>query len=598
MSQPYYITTPIYYVNDRPHIGHCYTTTVADVAARFARLLGRDTFFLTGTDEHAEKVVKTALERGKTPQEWADINAAEFQKAFDLMSIDADDFMRTSQERHKARASAYIQQLKDSGDIYLGDYEGWYDPSQEEYLTETVAKEAGYNSPVTGRPLEKRTEKNWFFRLSNYEAKLLKAIDTGEYRILPDARKNEVLGRLRQGLNDVPVSRAVKAGDADWGILMPGDPEHRVYVWIEALCNYLSAVDNEREPSTVQAEGGSREKYWPASVHVMAKDILWFHAVIWPAMLMALGKPLPKVIYAHAYFVAEGRKMSKSLGNFIEIDQLRAYSEWVLESEKKQAEKESREARPLGIDAVRWYLATQGPLGANDADFAHAKFVEVYNADLANGIGNCASRVGNMIEKYFDGVLPDPGGRTSLDLLTSTSITATVNQQLSARGDRTFDQIYHNYDWVEAVAKELLWVESYFPDFEINHALSCAKSLSEKVDSFIGLSRPFSLAKDLKGEPIFDGLSNGDALATILYQSAEAIRIASLLLYPALPNKMAELWRNWHCSPLKDPDDPNSGFIAPLSELAKWGGPHSLKPGQKIEKGAALFMRAGPDEHP
>ncbi len=579
MSQPYYITTPIYYVNDRPHIGHCYTTTVADVAARFARLLGRDTFFLTGTDEHAEKVVKTALERGKTPQEWADINAAEFQKAFDLMAIDADDFMRTSQERHKARASAYIQQLKDSGDIYLGDYEGWYDPSQEEYLTETVAKEAGYNSPVTGRPLEKRTEKNWFFRLSNYEAKLLKAIDTGEYRILPDARKNEVLGRLRQGLNDVPVSRAVKAGDADWGILMPGDPEHRVYVWIEALCNYLSAVDNEREPSTVQAEGGSREKYWPASVHVMAKDILWFHAVIWPAMLMALGKPLPKVIYAHAYFVAEGRKMSKSLGNFIEIDQLRAYSEWVLESEKKQAEKESREARPLGIDAVRWYLATQGPLGANDADFAHTKFVEVYNADLANGIGNCASRVGNMVDKYFEGKIPVPARKPD-----------GVDQG-------RWDAVFHFPGMVNGCAG----IAAHIDACAIDQALQLGGSYVNAIDQFIAQHRPFSIAKEdpqARWSELGCGLTNAQALATILYHSAEAVRIASLLLAPALPNKMAELWRNWHCSPLKDPDNPNSGFVAPLEELARWGGPHSLKPGQKIEKGAALFMRAGPDEHP
>ena len=586
MPKPYYITTPIYYVNDRPHIGHCYTTTVADVAARFARLLGRDTFFLTGTDEHAEKVVRTAQERGMTPLQWADINAAEFVKAFELMSIDADDFLRTSQERHKARASAYIAALKESDDIYLGDYEGWYDPSQEEYLTETVAKEHDYNSPVTGRPLEKRSEKNWFFRLSNYEDRLLAAIEAGEkgepggYRILPDARKNEVLGRLRQGLNDVPVSRAVKEGDADWGILMPGDPGHRIYVWIEALCNYLSAVDNTAEPATADAEGGSRERYWPPAVHVMAKDILWFHAVIWPAMLMALGRELPAVIYAHAYFVAEGRKMSKSLGNFIEIDQLAAYSTWIVDAERKQAEKEGREARAMGIDPVRWYLATQGPLGANDADFAHAKFVEVYNADLANGIGNCASRVGNMIDKYFDGVVP-----------ASTARPDTSEQQLWD-GD---------FDLPGMVAGFAASVESHVERCAIDQPLQLAASYVEGIDGFIARHRPFSIAKeeqDSRWSSHGGFLTNRQALETVLFHSAEAVRIASLLLYPALPNKMAELWRNWHCSPLHDPADPNSGFKAPLAELAEWGGAYSLKPGQKLDKFPALFMRASTDEAP
>ncbi|MBK7403233.1 MAG: methionine--tRNA ligase [Phycisphaerales bacterium] len=566
MSQPYYITTPIYYVNDRPHIGHCYTTTVADVAARFARLMGRDTFLLTGTDEHAEKVVKTAQDRGLTPLQWADKNAAEFVKAFDLMGIQADDFMRTSQPRHIARASAYIKKLMDSGDIYLGDYVGWFDASQEEYLTETVAKEHDYKSPVTGKPLEKRTEKNYFFRLSKYESALLQAIEKGAkgepggYRILPDARRNEVLGRLKQGLNDVPVSRAVKEGDADWGILMPGDPNHRVYVWIEALCNYLSAVDNEREPSTAQAEGGPRRKYWPPAVHVMAKDILWFHAVVWPAMLMALGEELPAVVYAHAYFVAEGRKMSKSLGNFIEIDQLRAYAD------------------KFSVDAVRWYLATQGPLGANDADFAHAKFIEVYNADLANGIGNCASRVGNMIAKYFDGVVPEPAERA-----------AQIDQ-------KQWDALFLFPGLVKDCAPG---IATQIEACGIDQALHLGASYVNAIDQFIAAHRPFSVAKEEPSAgygPLNGFITNQQFLSTVLYHSAEAVRIASLLLFPALPNKMAELWRNWNCSPLNDPADPNSGFKAPLAELAEWGGKWSLKPGQKIDKGEALFMRADPKE--
>ncbi|MCL4741458.1 MAG: methionine--tRNA ligase [Phycisphaerales bacterium] len=541
---PYYITTPIYYVNDRPHIGHCYTTVVADVAARFARLLGRDAFFLTGTDEHAEKVVSTARERGLTPRQWADANAAEFRKAFRLMGVAESDFMRTSEDRHISRASAYIKRLMDSGDVYLGDYVGWFDASQEEYLTETVAKEHDFKSPVTGKPLEKRTEKNYFFRLSAYEDRLRAHFEAHPEFVLPEARRNEVLGRLRQGLNDVPVSRAVKEGDADWGILMPGDPGHRVYVWIEALCNYLTAVD---EPA--------RRKYWPPAVHVMAKDILWFHAVVWPAMLMALGEPLPRTVYAHAYFVAEGRKMSKSLGNFIEIDLLEAYG------------------RRYSIDAVRWYLATQGPLGATDADFAHARFVEVYNSDLANGIGNCASRVGNMIEKYFGGEVPDPKGCWAFD-------------------ERAPDRPHANFDWPE-VCRVLVGGagERVLERFENDEALRTAIRLIGDVDLFINATAPFKLAKTVGSDP-----SASDRLAAILHCCAEAIRIASLLLYPAMPAKMAALWRTWNCSPLHDPEDPDSGFKAPLAELAEWGGAWSLRPGQRIAKGEALFMRADPAE--
>ncbi|MCW5777130.1 MAG: methionine--tRNA ligase [Phycisphaeraceae bacterium] len=536
--EPYYITTPIYYVNDRPHIGHCYTTVVADVAARFARLLGRDVFFLTGTDEHAEKVVTTARERGLTPRQWSDANAAEFRRAFRLMEVAESDFMRTSEDRHKTRASAYIKRLMDSGDVYLGDYVGWFDASQEEYLTETVAKEHGFNSPVTGKPLEKRTEKNYFFRLSKYEDRLRAHFDARPEFVLPEARRNEVLGRLRQGLNDVPVSRAVKEGDEDWGILMPGDPGHRVYVWIEALCNYLTAVD---EPE--------RRKYWPATVHVMAKDILWFHAVIWPAMLMALGEPLPRTVYAHAYFVAEGRKMSKSLGNFIEIDLLEAYG------------------RRYSIDAVRWYLATQGPLGATDADFAHARFVEVYNADLANGIGNCASRVGNMIEKYFGGQIPEEGGW----------------------GEIAFDLGFHRTG-SEVDSEVADWLEN-FEQFDLSSALACGTAIATNIDLLINRTQPFKIAKQIEND-----VALRVVLAQILKHCAEAIRIASLLLYPAMPAKMASLWRAWNCSPLNDPDDADSGFRAPLAELAEWGGTWSLKPGQRIAKGDPLFMRADPAE--
>ncbi|MDF1869707.1 MAG: methionine--tRNA ligase [Phycisphaerales bacterium] len=557
---PYYITTPIYYVNDRPHIGHCYTTLIADVAARAQRLVGRDVFFLTGTDEHAEKVSKTAAENNKTPYEWATINADRFKAAFEFMNFSNDDFVRTTEDRHKEKASAYIKQLLDQGDIELGDYEGWYDPSQEEYLTEMVAKEHEYNSPVTGKPLEKRVEQNYFFRLDNYQSWLEEQFANDAVNILPSARKNEVLGRLKQGLMKVPVSRKIKEGDADWGIKMPGDDSHRIYVWIEALCNYLTTVD------TVE-----RNKYWDGEVtHLMAKDILWFHAIIWPAMLHALGKEPPKTVYAHAYWIAEGTKMSKSLGNFIEIDLLQAYAE------------------KYSLDAVRWFLTTQGPLGANDADFAHARFIEVYNADLANSIGNSTSRVGNMVHKYFDGTVPAtcngefgfPDGSS-----LQTALKALEN------AGKAVDDPTRTYNFQEFINEATTNATDALAKVDLETMLDSARSIVRYVDDFISYCAPFTLAKQL------DTLDDGThALQSILYSCAEALRIASLLLSPAMPEKMAELWRNWNCNHLTDPNDPNSPFVAPLAELAQWGGPHAIKVGQTIAKGDALFMRADGNE--
>ncbi len=581
-GSPCYITTPIYYVNDRPHIGHCYTTLLGDVAARANRLMGRDVFFLTGTDEHAEKVSRSAAEHGVTPMEWATRNADRFKEAFAFMGFSNDDFVRTTEDRHTSRASAYIQRLVDSGDIELGDYEGWYDPSQEEYVTESTAQEHAYNSPVTGKPLEKRTEQNYFFRLDKYEGWLTRQIESGAIRVLPESRKNEVMGRIRQGLQKVPVSRRIKEGDADWGIRMPNDPAHRIYVWIEALCNYLTIVDTD-----------DRRKYWPAIpspvadggggpdtvgvgggasiTHLMAKDILWFHAVIWPCMLHALGEQPPATVYAHAYWISEGRKMSKSLGNFIEIDQLRAY-----------AERHS-------LDAVRWFLITQGPLGSTDADFAHARFVEVYNSDLANGIGNATSRVGNMFDKYFDGQVPRtcngefgfPDGRALPIALAAR-----------AAAGKPVDDPSRTFDFASASAAFVRTSVDATGNMALDEAASAGIELSRMVDDFISYTAPFTLAKQLD-----DHEHAEKALATILYTCAEALRIASLLLYPAMPAKVADLWRTWDCSPLNDPNDPDSGFRAPLAELAAWAHPeHGIRVGQTIRKGDPLFMRADPRE--
>ncbi len=548
--EPYYVTTPIYYVNDRPHIGHCYTTLIADVAARAHRLLGRDVFFLTGTDEHAEKVSAAAIERGLTPLEWATQNAERFREAFSFMGFSNDDFIRTTEARHKDKASAYIQRLVDSGDIELGDYEGWYDPSQEEYVTENTAREHDYMSPVTGKPLEKRVEQNYFFRLDRHEAWLREQIESGAISILPDARRNEVMGRIGQGLQKVPVSRRIREDDPDWGIRMPNDDGHRIYVWIEALCNYLTAVDTD-----------ARRRYWPASVHFMAKDILWFHAVIWPCMLHALGEAPPTCVYAHAYWISEGRKMSKSLGNFIEIDQLRAYAD------------------RYSLDALRWFLTTQGPLGATDADFSHQRFVEVYNSDLANGIGNATSRVGNMIQKYFDGVVPEAA--------CASSFTTEGTEDTEGGQEFAWDALTGR-----VVGEGVRAMDA--PD--LAGSVRAGIEISNMVDGFVASTRPFSIAKEIEKGTHADPERGRADLTSILYQAAEALRIASLLLYPVMPSKMAELWRNWNCEHLNDANDPDSGFVAPLDELAAWGGKYSLKPGQRISKGEVLFMRADAKE--
>ena len=525
---PFYITTPIYYVNDRPHIGHCYTTLLADVAARFQRLMRGgapgEVFFLTGTDEHADKVVTSAAEHGVTPQQWADRNAGEFRSAFDFMGCSYDDFIRTTEPRHKEKVAQFITALQQSGDIYQGEYTGWYDVGQEEYLTETAAKEAGYKSPINGKPLVKRTEPCYFFRLSKYQKKLEEWMAANPACIQPDSRRSEVLGRLRQGLNDVPVSRPVTDDPAtQWGIRIPGDPKNRIYVWIDALFNYLTTVDTP-----------ARKQLWPASIHLIGKDILWFHAVIWPALLMALGRELPGMVFGHGWWISEGQKMSKSLGNFIDLERLKAY------------------AGRYSLDGLRWYLATQGPMSGTDADFSHAKFIEVFNADLANGIGNCASRVSNMIAKYFDGRIPEPGDAASPVRVAAAAAAPAAAAKASA--------------------------------CDLGGALHQGIEMVRAVDGYINATEPFKLAKQLDADP-----SVRPQLASILYHCAEGVRIASLLLSPAMPAKMADLWQRWNCPPPAG---------VPLAELAAFGGAHALKPGTSIHKGDALFMRADAAEAP
>ncbi|MEX1015273.1 MAG: methionine--tRNA ligase [Phycisphaeraceae bacterium] len=535
-NKRYYVTTPIYYVNDRPHIGHVYTTTVADVVARYHRLRGEDTFFLTGTDEHAAKVVDAAAERGMTAQQWADRNAEEFESTFRRLGLTHDDFIRTSQPRHTTRVQQYVKQLLDSGDVYLGDYEGWYDAGQEEYVPENKAKEYDFKSPINGKPLVKKKEQNYFFRLSAYADDLLTLLDGGEvagqtFDVQPAARKNEIAARIREGLNDVPISRhAVGDESAHWGISVPGDEKHTIYVWIDALFNYLSTVDTD--------DPGGRRKYWQSrATHLIAKDILWFHAAIWPALLLALRRQsgnewinLPRLVYAHSFWIAEGQKMSKSLGNFIDLEKIDSYVE------------------TFGLDALRYFLASNGPMGTTDADFAEAKFIDVYNSDLANTFGNCASRVANMIGRYFDGKLPAHG-----EHVDESTPYAHVAEQCAAATAEAFDSL------------------------NLSKAINSGMELVQGIDNYIEQTQPFKLAKDPNNLP---------QVGTILYNCAEALRIASVLLWPVIPHKVEALWQRIGCGHYVD-QLAESG----RGDFEKWIVWGQLTPGTPIEKGEALFPR-------
>jgi methionyl-tRNA synthetase len=512
-----YITTPIYYVNDKPHIGHAYTTTVCDVYARFMRFAGREVFFLTGTDEHGMKVEKSAKERGVTPQQLADENAAEFRSVMEMFNLTFDHFIRTTDDEHERQVRKVIQKLLDTDAVYLGEFEGWYDEGQEEYYTETKAKELEYKSPVNKKPLVRAREENYYFRLSAYQEFLENYFAEHPEFVRPVARKNEVLSRIREGLQDVPMSRT----NFTWGVQMPNAPEHVVYVWIDALMNYITALGlAEPEGETYAARG----KFWPAEYHVIGKEILWFHAVIWPAMLKALEIPLPKCVYAHSFWIAEGQKMSKSLGNFIDLNAIKTF----------------RDAYG-GMDAFRYYVIVQGPLGSTDANFTAEHFHETYHTDLANTIGNCASRVTAMVSKYFDGEVPEDNG--------------------AAIGD---------VDWPRVSAETVKIVNEKMERMELAEAVEATLALVRRVDGFINATEPFKLAKDE---------SKRDELAAILYRCAEAVRIASLLLWPVLPSKMEELWRAFGLE-----ITPNDGKLA---ELAQWSG---LQPGTKLQR-LAMFPR-------
>jgi methionyl-tRNA synthetase len=420
MEKRFYITTPIYYVNDVPHIGHAYTTLACDVMARYKRSRGFEVFFLTGTDEHGQKVEKAAETKGETPLELADRVVKRFQALWDKLDISHTDFIRTSQERHKKGVRELFRKIEASGDIYLGAYEDWYCTPCETFWTETQLLDGC--CPDCGRPTEKLKEESYFFRMSKYQKALLDHIEANPEFIQPRSRRNEILNFVRDGLRDLSISRT----SFSWGIPVPGNERHVIYVWFDALTNYITALGYPDDP-----EGHVRE-FWPADVHVIGKDILRFHTVYWPTFLLAAGIPLPKKVFAHGWWTVEGQKMSKSLANVVEPNML---------------------VDRYGVDAIRYFLLREVPFGL-DGDFSHTSLVHRINSDLANDLGNLVSRSTAMLNKYFGGTLPAPGHYTSVDDAFIARFPAAVRTLDVQMNDLAFNKALHTiWDLVSAANK-------------------------------------------------------------------------------------------------------------------------------------------------
>ena len=390
MNNTFYISTPIYYVNDKPHIGHAYTTILADVIARFYRQLNYDTFFLTGLDEHGQKVQEAASNRKVEPQDHCNEMAPRFTELWEKLHISNDDFIRTTEERHKKVVQEFLQLVFDKGDIYKDEYTGLYSVSEERFITEKEAESGIF------RDIKELKEINYFFKMSNFQTQLIDHIENNNNFIQPAHRKNEILGFLKQPLSDLCISRPKSR--LNWGIELPFDDEYVTYVWFDALINYLTATGYGEDDL-------SYNKWWPADCHLIGKDILTTHAVYWPTMLLSAGIPLPKTIFAHGWWLSDSSKMSKSVGNVVNpLDLIEEY----------------------GVDPVRYYLMREMVLG-QDANFTMESFIKRYNSDLANDYGNLLNRVSTLIKKNYDGLIPDKGEQTSSEEEIIKSAEALLN---------------------------------------------------------------------------------------------------------------------------------------------------------------------------
>lgn len=524
MSNTFYITTPIYYVNDVPHIGHAYTTVAADVLARYRRLTGYDVFFLTGLDEHGQKVQEAAAKAGIDPQAYCDGMAPRFQNLWKRLNISNDAFIRTTHPRHQQIVQRTLQTLHDKKLIYRADYTGWYCTFDERFWTEKDVVDG--LCPDCRRPVEQLSESNYFFRMSQYQTALRTHIASHPQYIAPSSRRNEVLGFLDKPLNDLSISRPKSR--LSWGIDLPFDTNYVTYVWFDALVNYLSGPEYLLPTPSVN-------RYWPATLHLVGKDILTTHAVYWSTILMALELPLPKTIFAHGWWTVNGEKMSKSRGNV--VDPYAMVDEF-------------------GTDAFRYFLLREVPFG-HDGDFSRQALIGRINSDLANGLGNLLNRTLTLIERFSHGVIPEPvaAAETDLDKELQRTALSVVNEKLRL----TFQ--------LSTKAP----VESEQSKLALNQALEAIWGLVQLGNQYIDKTAAWTLAKRPEDQA---------RLHTVLYHATEALRFLSVALYPFTPETSEEMKRQLGLV---------LNFSKPLlAGDLQWGG---LLPGTKVAKGKALFPR-------